>query len=74
MPIFKLTAPGAGLVLHVRARCLACARNLAVDAAGPEGPRVWRYTAQSTIELVRGPVGMDPEGRSAVLRREEIHE
>lgn len=72
MPIFKLTAPDAGLVLHVRARCISCARDVAASDPGPEGPRPWRDPVQSSVELVRNPgyLGLDPDGRRAILKRE----
>lgn len=53
MPIFKLTARDTGQSVVVRARCLSCARSVAVEHAGPEGTLVWRDAEQSTVELVR---------------------
>lgn len=37
----------------VRARCIECARTVAVQHAGAEGTRVWRDPALSCVELVR---------------------
>ncbi len=37
----------------VRARCLSCARNIAVANAGDEGTAIWRDPARSSVELVR---------------------
>lgn len=74
MPIFKLIAPTAGLELHIRARCISCARDVAASDPGPEGPRTWRDSAQSSVELVHVPerLGLEPEGRRAILKRETI--
>ena len=37
----------------VRARCIECARTVAVQHSGAEGTRVWRDPALSCVELVR---------------------
>ena len=52
MAIFKLTERSTGRAMVVRAKCLSCARAVAVENAGPEGTRVWRDPALSTVELV----------------------
>lgn len=72
MPIFKLVAPSAGLVLHVRARCISCARDVAARGLGPEGPRTWRDPSLSSVELARNPerLGFVAEGRRTILKRE----
>lgn len=64
MGIFEIRNSVA--MLRVRARCLTCARNLAAENAGPEGPRIWRDPAQSTIKVI-GPSA----GRAAILERIE---
>lgn len=53
MAIFLLTALDGSAAMVVRARCLTCARNVAVEHAGPEGTRVWASREHSTVELVR---------------------
>ncbi|OZI57659.1 aldehyde dehydrogenase [Bordetella genomosp. 4] len=53
MAIFKLTERSTGRAMVVRAKCLSCARAVAVENAGPEGTRVWRDSALSTVELIR---------------------
>lgn len=53
MALFKLTERSTGRAMVVRAKCLSCARAVAVENAGPEGTRVWRDPALSTVELVR---------------------
>lgn len=37
-----LLSTRTGPAMVVRAACPTCARNVAVDAAGPEGTRYWR--------------------------------
>ncbi len=53
MAIFKLAALDGSVKMVVRARCISCARAVAVDHAGPEGTRVWRDSSLSSVELVR---------------------
>lgn len=61
MPIFKVTA-ATGHDMVVRARCLSCAREVAVQNSGAEGTMVWR---QSAVELVR------PEDKPSMIMRSE---
>ncbi len=53
MAIFKLTALDGSAAMVVRARCLSCARQVAVEYAGAEGTQVWASREHSTVELVR---------------------
>ena len=53
MALFKLTAKDGSVAMIVRARCITCARSVAVENAGNEGTAVWRDPARSTVELVR---------------------
>ncbi len=53
MAIFKLAALDGSVEMVVRARCISCARAVAVDHAGPEGTRVWRDSSLSSVEVVR---------------------
>lgn len=53
MPIFKITVRATRQTALVRARCISCARTVAVENAGPEGTQVWRDNALSSVELVR---------------------
>ena len=53
MAIFKLTERATGRAMVVRAKCLSCARAVAVEHAGQEGTRVWRDPELSSVELVR---------------------
>ncbi len=63
MALFKLTTTDGRISLLVRGKCLSCARNLAADAAGTEGPATWLDGNRSTIEVLR------PDDRSGVLMR-----
>lgn len=53
MAIFKLTSVDKRLAVVVRAKCLSCAREVAVRSAGDEGTLVWRDPTRSTVELIR---------------------
>lgn len=53
MAIFLLTALDGSAAMVVRARCLSCARNVAVEHAGPEGTKVWATRELSSVELIR---------------------
>lgn len=66
MPIFKLTVRATGQSAVVRARCLSCARSVAVEHAGAEGTMVWRDPAKSNVELVR-----DTDRPTLILRTEK---
>ncbi|CAB3712177.1 aldehyde dehydrogenase [Achromobacter marplatensis] len=53
MAIFKVTQRANGKSMVVRAKCVSCARTVAVENAGAEGTAVWRDPDQSSVELVR---------------------
>ena len=53
--LFVVTATN-GLWVKVRARCLSCARDIAVRHAGAEGTLIWRDPAQSVVALVPEPM------------------
>lgn len=73
MAIFKLTALDGSVGLFVRARCLSCARQVAVEHAGAEGTRTWASRQHSTVELIRNAEqhGYEAEGRNALIKRIE---
>lgn len=52
MAFFKLTAHDDSVIIVVAAKCLTCARRLAADAAGKEGPRMWLDSAKSTCAVL----------------------
>lgn len=72
MPVFKVKARDGSIALLVRARCISCARDVAAEAAGPEGTRMWRDPELSSVELVHNPeaLGLETAGPRAVLKRE----
>lgn len=53
MAIFKVTQRANGKSMIVRAKCVSCARTVAVQNAGAEGTAVWRDPERSSVELVR---------------------
>lgn len=53
MAIFLITANDGSAAMVVRARCITCARSVAVENAGIEGTAVWRDSERSTVVLVR---------------------
>lgn len=53
MALFKLTAKDGSVAMIVRARCLTCARSVAVENAGEEGTAIWRDPVRSDVDLVR---------------------
>lgn len=53
MAIFKVTQRDSGKSMIVRAKCVTCARTVAVEHAGSEGTAVWRDPERSSVELVR---------------------
>lgn len=61
--LFLLTVSSTNQQVLVRAKCLSCARDRAAEAAGGEGPMVWRDPSLSTVELIR------PDGKSGVIMR-----
>lgn len=63
MGIFKVSTDGGYVI--VRARCISCARGIAADNAGSEGPRIWRDYTKSTVQLIRAC----PDGRAQLLER-----
>lgn len=69
MAIFTLTAL-SGPVMIVRARCLSCAREVAVRNAGAEGTLTWRDPSLSTCALAPKS-HHNPEGKPALLERME---
>lgn len=68
MGIFELKSKTITLVL--RAKCLTCARNLAAENAGDEGPRVWRDPGMSTITVKYNSAHLQ-QGPACILERHE---
>lgn len=63
MALFLLKTNGGRVQAVVRGKCLTCARNIAANEAGAEGPAVWLDSGRSTIELLR------PDDRPGMLLR-----
>lgn len=68
MPIFKIQHRKSSLGMIVRARCLSCARIVAAESAGEEGPIVWRNPELSSVELVQDT------GKNQIILKTESHE
>lgn len=68
MAIFKLSARDGSQTAVVRARCITCARSVAADSAGHEGPMLWRDPALSTVELIR------PDDKRGLILKAEPHD
>lgn len=68
MAYFLLQTNDGKLSQIISGKCLTCARNFAAQSAGPEGPQVWRDSAQSTIRVLRDT---DPAG---FIFKGEIHD
>lgn len=62
--LFVLTVKATKQQVLVRAQCISCARSRAAEAAGGEGPMVWRDPEQSEVEVLRadGKVGVIMRG------------
>ncbi|MDN6874095.1 hypothetical protein QO209_16760 [Pseudomonas citronellolis] len=53
MAIFILRERDGNRAMVVRAKCISCARTIAVEHAGAEGTLLWRDPNLSSVELVR---------------------
>lgn len=53
MAYFLLTTTDNQHAVIVSGKCITCARLMAAENAGPEGPTVWRDGARSTIQVLR---------------------
>lgn len=56
------------ITLIVRAKCISCARQAAVEFSEEEGTLVWRDQDKSKVELLTGS-GYKENGPRAVLKR-----
>lgn len=73
MAIFKLDALDGSVSLVVRAACLSCARQIAVQRSPARELRTWRDGTLSTVELMRHPErhGYLSEGKRGLIERKE---
>ncbi len=71
MAIFKLTARDKPVSLIVRARCISCARQLAVDRSPANEVRMWRDPERSSVHLIEYPerVGYLTDGQHGIIKR-----
>lgn len=53
MALFKVAARDGSAEMIVRAKCLTCARQIAVDNRGETSTELWRNPELSTVELLR---------------------
>lgn len=65
MPIFEVATRDGTIRLRIQAACMACARRVAAENAGPEGTLVWRDPEQSCVTMVDAK----PTNGSALLER-----
>lgn len=65
MPIFKIYSVDGAHQAIVRAKCMDCAREVAVQNSGSEGTLIWRDPSKSTVELVR------PDGSPELIMKTE---
>lgn len=61
--LFLLTVTLTKQQVIVRAACLTCARDVAAENAGGEGPLVWRDPQRSSVEVLR------PEDKRGLVMR-----
>lgn len=50
--LFLVKTADDSVQMVVRARCLSCARQVAVDNSGTEGTEVWRNPSKSTVTVI----------------------
>jgi hypothetical protein len=73
MPIFKISARDGSVSLVIRARCISCARQIAVDRSPANEVRLWRDSSRSEVTLIDKPEqhGYLSEGRQGFIKRIE---
>lgn len=73
MAIFKLDALDGSVSLVVRAACLSCARQIAVERSPAKEVKAWRDPSLSTVTLIRNPEqhGYLSEGKRGLIERKE---
>lgn len=68
MPLFLLETNDGAIRQVLRAKCLSCARSVAANAAGLEGPMVWRDPDLSTVKPIQPDAGVS----GVVLRLDNL--
>lgn len=61
--LFLIKATDDSVAMVVRARCLSCARQVAVDNCGTEGTEIWRNPTKTTVSLI------DTSGKPGAVMR-----
>ncbi|WP_419204195.1 hypothetical protein [Bordetella trematum] len=71
MAIFKVSARDGSVSLVIRARCISCARQIAVQRSPSTEVRLWRDPARSAVALIENPeqYGYLREGRQGFIER-----
>lgn len=59
--LFLVEALDKSVAIVVRARCMTCARQVAVDNAGAEGTEIWRNPAKTQVHAI------SPSGKSTAI-------
>ncbi|WP_170924555.1 hypothetical protein [Vibrio casei] len=73
MAIFELKSKDGAISLIVRAKCLSCARQVAVESTPSNELMLWRDPSLSTVNVIYNPErqGFEPKGKRAIIRRTE---
>lgn len=71
MAIFELHSKDVSLV--IRARCITCARQVAVENSPSSELMMWRDPSLSTVKVIYKPqeMGLNPDGKRTIIRRIE---
>lgn len=71
MAIFELKSKDGAITLIVRAKCLSCARQAAVESSRSSEVMLWRDPSLSTVHVIYNPErqGFEPKGKREILRR-----
>lgn len=73
MALFKVKARDGSIVLIVRARCITCAREAAVNTYPASENMLWRDPSKSSVEVIHNTSQLpyNPSGKRCVLERTE---
>lgn len=73
MAVFRIDALDGSVSLVVRAACLTCARQIAVERSPAGEFRMWRDPSQSSVTLIRNPEhhGYLSDGKRGIIKRIE---
>lgn len=73
MAIFELHSQDGKISLVVRAACITCARQVAVDSSPSSELMLWRDPSLSKVKVIYKPeqMGFNPKGKRTIIRRIE---